>query len=530
MKLLNEDQILDPSFRAMVIDEIMGSENVERKRDAKKRYDIYKDKTKKYVVENLSNEGLKPTTVAQMENRAANVSIVKKVVNKRARAYVGGVNRSTDSEAKNIQLAAVEDYLDYDSKMKKSDRFRDLYKNCALYFVPEQAEFDDKLGLNMMVLSPWQYDVIEDATDRERAKVVVLSDYADTANSQHAYRSTSDAKVHDAPIASSSDGIDNIIADSPDDAGSGDRILFTWWSDSYHFVTDQTGMIIRERTSEEMENPIGVLPFTMISEDQDGQFWAEGGEDLIEGSVLINTIITDMFFISKLQGYGQVVVSGKNLPAHMEVGPNNALILEYDPENEDPKPEFQIVSSNPPIDQWLRSIEQYIALLLTTNNLSTSTIKMSLDGQSFPSGIAMLIDQAEVSAEMQDNREQYMDYERRNWVIITRWINFLNEGNYGSQKLAEIGTLDPMEPINVKFNEMKATVSEAEKLDNLKKRKDLGINEMVDLIMLDNPDMSHDDAIEKLARISEEKMQRLSSAFAGAIAQNEEEDDDAGEG
>jgi len=526
MKVFNEDDILNIEFRRQIIEEITGSENVARKREAKKRYEIYKDKTKKYVIENLKNEGLKETTVAQMENRAANVSIVKKIVNKRARSYVGGVQRSTDDELATGKVNAMENMLDYDSKMKKSDRFRDLYKNCAIYFVPEIDDLSSKFRLKMMILSPWQYDVIEDARDREKAKVVVLSDYSETASYSSASRSESDAKLHDGPIASSSDGIDNAIADHPNDAGADGNITFTWWSDTHHFVTDEAGQVIPDRSPEMQDNPIGILPFTMISEDQDGEFWAQGGDDLIEGAVLINTIITDMFFISKMQGYGQIVVSGKNLPTFMETGPNNAIFLEYDPGNEDPKPDFEIVSSSPPIDQWLRSIEQYVALLLTTNNLSTSTIKMSLDGQTFPSGIAMIIDMAEVSAEMQDNREQFEDSERRNWFIIALWTSLLIEKNQADKKLLAIGSMDPDVDVNVKFTEQKATVSEAEKLDNLDKRKNLGINEMVDLIKIDNPDMDDKQALEKLTRIAAERLQRMNISFVKEQNADDPKDED----
>jgi len=528
MKLFTEDQILDQGFRAQVIAEIMAPENVARKREAKKRYDLYKDKTKKYVLENLKKEGLFDETIAQMENRASNISILKKVVDKRARAYVGGVTRETESETKDIQIAALTDYLDYDSKMKKSDRFRDLYKNCAIYFVPENEEMENgKLGLKMMVLSPWQYDAIEDATDREKARVIVLSDFSETANFIHSPRTESDAKLHDGPIASSSDGIDNVIADHHTDAGADDCMTFTWWSDNYHFVTGESGAINGKMTPrEDRANPIEILPFTTIAEDQDGEFWAEGGEDLVEGSILVNTIITDMFYIARLQGYGQTVITGKNLPATLAIGPNNALIMEYDPAKEDPKPEFEIVSATPPIDQWLKSIEQYIALLLTTNNLSTSSVKMSLDGQSFPSGIAMVIDMAEVSSDISDNREQFSDVEKRNIFIVTRWINYLNDQSFGTKAMSDIGTIDPDIPVTTRFHELKATITEAEKLENLKKRKELGINEMVDLIMIDNPDMTPEQATKKLANIMREKVEQISSAMIGNIKTEDKDIED----
>ena len=73
--------------------------------------------------------------------------------------------------------------------------------------------------------------------------------------------------------------------------------------------------------------------------------------------------------------------------------------------------------------------------------------------------------------------------------------------------------------------EMVAALTEKEKLENLKARKELGINEMIDLIMIDNPDMDANQAREKLLRISEENLQRLNSAFAGSMTEEETNDD-----
>ena len=44
-RLITEDQILDPEFRAKVIKEITATENVTRKKEHLKRYEVYKDQT-----------------------------------------------------------------------------------------------------------------------------------------------------------------------------------------------------------------------------------------------------------------------------------------------------------------------------------------------------------------------------------------------------------------------------------------------------------------------------------------------------
>jgi len=56
VKIREEKQILDKDFRALVLSDIRGNENQERKEDAKKRYEIYKDNVKKYVLESFNEE------------------------------------------------------------------------------------------------------------------------------------------------------------------------------------------------------------------------------------------------------------------------------------------------------------------------------------------------------------------------------------------------------------------------------------------------------------------------------------------
>ena len=72
--------------------------------------------------------------------------------------------------------------------------------------------------------------------------------------------------------------------------------------------------------------------------------------------------------------------------------------------------------------------------------------------------------------------------------------------------------------VGIKYTELKPAVTEGEKLDNLKKRKDLGLNRQVELIRMDDPDLSVEDAELKLKEINEEKMaraQQFTNTFMG---------------
>lgn len=526
MKLHKEEQILDPVFRQKVIKEMMGSENLERKKEHMKRYEIYKDKTKQWVTKYLENEGLKPETVAQMSSRAANISLCRKVVDKLARTYAGAVERDGGDEIVTEQVSDLSRLLKFDEKMKKSDRYLELHRNNLIQVVPEPTGESDpdseknKYRLKMRVLAPWQYDVIEDANDNELMRVVILSDFTDEGNIEA--RSQYEAGVHNTSIHKRSDGVDNIIADDPKDKG---HAKIVWWTKNYHFTTNLKGMILKDDGNLENLNPIGMLPFVNNADQQDGEFWAQGGDDLIEGSILVNKLMTDMFYIAYLQGYGQIVISGKNLKDTYQLGPNNAVLLEHDPDRNDPAPNFQIVSANPPLDGWMRMIEQYVALLLTTNNLSPGNISMKLDANQFPSGIAMLIEQSESTMDVSDKQKAYMNLERELWDIVSQWHRLYFETQELDEEFQAIPPLPEDLDLSVKFSESKPVITEKEKLELMKLKKDLGIADMLDLIKMDNPDLSDEAAEEKLLKLTEEKLKRAQAFALPSSSSSEDEDE-----
>jgi hypothetical protein len=533
MKLVKEEQILEPEFRKAVISEIRGTENVDRKNRSLRRYEVYRDKTVKWVVHALMREGLRYETIQKMKNRASNIAICRKIVNKLARVYSCGVLRADLITPENDE--AIEDLaklLDFNKKQKKSDKYRQLFKNCVIQFVPELDTMESsKLGkevfkLKQKVLAPWQYDVIEDVADHEMPKVYILTDF--TERHQFARQAPWDdpfAKGRNSGLQIStnvdrvkvSDFKDQVIADNREDQGMSNR-TFIFWSDKYHFTTDDSGKLIQELSPEGLINPIGIMPFINIAEDQDGEFWAEGGEDLVDGAVLVNLLITDRNAIAYQQGWGQLVVTGSKLDKSIEGGPHQAIVLESEDDKNPPNATY--INSGAPLDAWAQLIEQYVALLLSTNNLSPRNIAGKLEGVSFPSGISLLIEHSESTESVEDKQDMYSCAERLEWDIIARWQNYLLEKNALNSKFSTVKPLKDPE-VTVKFLDAKPVITEKEKLEVIKMRKELGINEQIDLILIDNPELTKEEAEEKLKKIIEEKLNRISKFVIKNAKENE---------
>lgn len=502
-KITKESDILDENIRKLIIREILSVENNNRKHEAYKAYQCYKDNTKEYVVRMLKKQ-FDPETVDQMSYSITNLAFVRKAIDKLARVYKYGVERESDSEDATNAIKEASKISKVDQCFKKTNRYLKLTKNCLQYIVPKKIGFDDEEELytiKPIAMPPYLYDVVELPDDREKLGVVILSDYIPTKD-EVLYKKNPALRIQEADSTGNyplSDQNDSVIADDPRDQKNNDG-NFIFWSKNYHFTCNKHGEII----SIETENPIGMLPFVNYAEDQDGCFWARGGEDLVDGGVTLNCMVTNIQHIAIQQGYGQIVMSGANLPRNLKIGPDKIVYLERK-NTEEPEPKFEFATANPPLDQLRGLVEMYCALLLTTNNLSTSGVSTQLNGgSSFPSGIAMMLDKSESLEDIEDQRQIFIDNEPEFWKIYSEWHRL-----YKSQKLLEPSLDDISFPdnfeITVKFGQPKPIITEKERLEIIKQKLEMNLIGKLDALRSEYPNMDDEQLKKKLEELIEEK-------------------------
>lgn len=536
MRIKFESDLLKPEIRKQIIEEIEGRENLLRKYEAYRRHQCFKDKTKDFVVELLLRQ-FDLETVEEMRYALANISIVKKVVGKLARVYSNGVERTiSDDENATKNLKELEKKLDVNTAVQKTNRFLKLHRNVDLFIKPcptYESETSVKWGIKLEVLAPHLYDVVEDYYDRTKAMCVILSDYQPPCT-QLAQMDGRRSPVPLTTIVSDAkaDQKDQVIADSPQDQRSydGENKTYVFWSKKYHFTCNRQGEIIQDENNPDNKNPMGVFNHINFAIDQDGSFWAEGGDDMIDGAVLINALITHTNHVGTVQGYGQFYMTGENLPRSVKVGPTKAIIAEYK-KDEQAKPEMGFLNANPQLDSLRGLIEMYIALYLTTNNLSTSGVSTQLSsGKDMASGIAMIIDKAESLEDVQDQRQVFIDKEPDMWEAINAELKTYGDGNL----LEELKGLqlpdDFKKNFNIKFHDPTPIMSETEKLQNMKLRQELGIDSLISIMMKDDPSLTEKQAEEKLEKILKQKiMEKMIEQEAMTEAGIEYTDEEGGD-
>lgn len=502
MKLLNEEQLLDPAFRAKVLKEIKSPWNIARKNESNKRQEVYKDKTVKYVMLKLKRELKLADTLTLIENRASNISICKKIINKIGRVYAQPPKRETGNEKSDLQIEELAKLLNFNTKQKKVDRLTRLHKNCMPWFYPE-AIGDGTYRLCQKVLNPSQFDVIPKANNPLEPGCVILNDFRDSRDFQIPIGSGPQVTALEGSRVRSE--TDPTIAVGANAIDADENKIFIWWSNKYHFTTDNKGNIIKAASPEDYLNPIEIIPGVSSAEDQDESYWADGGEDLVDGAILINTMITDRNAILFIQGWGQMVITGTKIPDEFIAGPHHAMVLRYDKDKGEEKPEVSFVTSGAPLADWMSTIEQTVALLLSTNNLSPSTVAGKLDPNQLASGIAMLIDRSDSTDSITDKQTEFYWIELKEWEIIKRFQNLYSKLNILSQEFKAVGPIAEDVRVQVKFPEDSGEiVSRSDDLDNKKKEKEIGVSSVIDLIMKENPGMNRQDAEKRALEIKDD--------------------------
>lgn len=514
MKLTRESDILDINKRAKIIQEIEGQENRARKYEAYKRYQCYKDMTNHYVLSYLLRQ-FESNTVNEMRYALSNISFVRKVVDKLARVYSNGVERiiSGDEEATK-KLKEIEKLFKLTETMKTTNRFLKLQKNVDVFVKPypcyEGTSTVPKYKVNLETLQPYLYDALESEYDRTKPIAIVLSDYTHPSTDLADLDSRNSKVPVVTPLGSvRADNVDQSIANSPEDKGANQsNKRYVFWSKSYHFTTDSGGNILpNDKGEKRNDNALKSFNHINFAIDQDGSFWAKGGNDLIDGAILLNAVITHTTHVGVTQGYGQFYMTGENLPRMIKVGVTKSILVEYKGSEQQAKPELGFLSANPQLDALRSLIEMYIALYLTTNNLSTSGVSTQLNGsQSIASGIALLLDMAESLEDVHDQRQVFIDNE----VHIVKAINETLKayGNNLAEEYKDLILPDGFEKnYIVKFNDATPIMTEKEKLEVLKMRKDMGLDTRIGMIMRDDPSLNEEQAEEKLLKLIEQEIE-----------------------
>lgn len=505
-------------IRSAVIKEIKGEENKRRKAESLRRFEVYKERQQRFIVEKLESE-FSRKTVDEMR-KILSVNLAPRMINELASIYQNPPEReftdATDDELK--QIDALYESVKADVKLLQANRYFKLNDQCAIQIVPRSQK------LQARVLLPHQYDVIPDANDPEKAFAYIVSvfdkhEYINNNNSGD----LSNPNKYVSPYKSAEliDSQNQKIADADDYKASLER--YEVWTDQLNFIMDGNGKILSETT----ENVIGKLPFIDIAVEKDFEYFVRRGNGIVDFAIDFGAQLSDVANIIRMQGYAQAIVYSDKQPTDMVIGPNHILFMEIDPNRPELKPSFEFASPNADLASSMEFLEMTLRLFLTSKGIDPKTLSGKMEGKSFASGIERMLSMLDKFSASKADIELFRYAEYQMFDLMRLWSNAY-QGNF--EVLGEElqgGQIREEVKLNVNFNEPQAIQTKIEKEDSVIKLLKEGLVTKRRALM-DLYDVDEQMADQMAEEIEEEKQLRV-EVMQETMAQDQVPNEDQAE-
>jgi hypothetical protein len=471
--------MLSLEYASKIISEIESTPNQERKRNAYKSYEIREGLLAKYVTARLAEMFPK----SYMNYSVADYSILKKIVQKKAKAYKEAPIRSLENEADTQEYQELLKDNCFNTAMKEIDTLLNEHKYCALavfpYFETSMDEVTEKLiGYDFIPMAPYMYDVVKNQKGETEVFVLSYPDQTITIGSNP-----------NLDIAQSSS------------ANEGDVRSYVFWTEKEHRVFKAKGrgkdLTIWEEViigNENGVNPYGEIPIIDLPFSYDPNYPVPSplGRQTIELNALLS-----VYLQSGSMQVGQMVLK---YPSDQSIetvtsGIFTGMKLPQSKNPDDPETTAEYISPNPDLAGHKESIMTFMNMILDEQGIQGNQVINP--NETFSSGVDRMLASADVQQIIEENQEKYLDLEHEVFELVKKINEKLGGYKYTSSDLT------------VKFQKPKMMISDSEKLDNLKKKKDLGIFDNWELLIDYNPNLSEQEARAKLEALTADRLKSV---------------------
>lgn len=274
-------------------------------------------------------------------------------------------------------------------------------------------------------------------------------------------------------------------------ASDASKTTYSDWTATGFQRRDSQGRRIQLPTNPSGENPYGVLPFVPLFDRlPDSNFFLPGGDDLIGSQKALNVGLVNLFRSIELQAHGQAVAKGLPVGDPIATGPDKVILLP-------PDGSFSYAAPNAPIQDILSSLEFLMRQTAATNDVGADVFDLSKRAES---GSAKSVERMDLREARQDDIALWRRYELRLFEVIKAVVNTHSPG-----------TIPEGATLRIDFAELADVITEAELLENLKAKAELGVSSPVDALLALNPDgfTTRDDAYRELQRRKAETQELL---------------------
>jgi hypothetical protein len=500
--------------RLKIINVIKSDNNKKRKANSLRQFRCYSDNLDQYVQERLLQSFSEETF--KMMPVISSINLVKRITDQSSSIYNMPPKREFSNLDKEAEAKVRAIYADgqFDNKLLRCNRFYTLQAQNHLY-----VKLSDK-KLDLVPLLQHNIDAIPADENPEVADAYVVANFdrqnynqppsSYSATSATGFRGTSDAGYISPNIVNSA------IADTEDYKATVER--YTHWSKDYNFIYNGKGDLIGE--DKDISNPIEMIPIIDVYQYKDFTYFVEQGSGVVEFCIEYNVSLTDLMFISRLQGFAQACISGDkevlDKMTAVQLGPAHIIKLPNSPVD-GKETKMQFLNRGSDITGSQSSIEMLISNFLTSKGIDPKTISGKGDSQKYASGTERLLAMIERFESSRADYDLFKNVEARVYELVKAYVNkysgteFLDEKYW--MKIPEDSE------VSVDFKRPELVQGEDERTSTIVKKIDAGLMSKVEAIM-DLRSVTREKAEEVLKSI-----QKDNASFVGALVNNLEDQD-----
>lgn len=504
---------LDIEDRKKVIAEIHGMNNKYRKSVSLKQFEVYQGRMEQFIKESLLAQ-YKHTTVREMPIVSC-INVQRKIVQSKATIYKHGVARNFTNLTDKQKAIVDQVYKDMMANIK-------LCQSNKGYIYQEQSigqivPINGKLTMRVFVMH--QIDAISNAANPDYADGFIISvfdrgDYL-TDSSHDKDRDTATGYIgrsnrENTINTQKTDG----VATRQDYKGVLNKYIV--WTKDYNFMMDGNGYVIDPVTGayvsvdESALSEYSIMPFFEASREKDFEYFVRPSNSLTDFTIQYNSRMSDESSAIKLQTYSVAVLKcpSELQPNIQVVGPS--MLLKLPTDDPDKVVDFSFVSPSTSISEISGANDKFLNNFLTSEGLTSSAVNSGGTGERYASALdryIAIVDRMEAHV---DDYEVYKRVEVEVWNIVRAWLNALNGTNQLDKKYW-CGKIADDSEIEVTYEKPKMIRTEAELIDSIQKKLDMGLMTRVEAIMLLR-DVDEDQAIEIYNKIQEENNKEMVDA------------------
>lgn len=480
--------LLNQELLNMIAQDLTSQNERKIRNDFYDRHLMYNGKSLEVIKKSFRAEFKKKDTIDQLETRITPINLTAKIINKLSGVYAEAPFRypidQNDIDQELIGL--YEDELKINTVMKEANRQFNQFKTFLLeFFIDEKAQCPGIRSLPRHTYKVYSVDTVRPE-------------------------------------------VPNIFCKIIKDSIEPKEMIISVCTDESWVVIDGAGNTIPDKMVNNPDglNPYGIAPY-IFGNKSSSTLYPEQDDDLHRMAIVIPVLLSDLNLATKFQCWSIIAVIGGTI-GDVPFSPNSIIEI---PNNVDgTAPSIEVVKPTVDTDKIITLVTNLITLLLSTNDLSSNTIRTAISGaQDLASGISKAVDSAETAGVIKEQQQYFNQIEYALWdMLANHLVPYWREKGLLEPELDTAFTEDF--DLGIIYKDPKASMTPKERIEIESMKLEKGFTTLKRALVEIYPEMNETEIDILAQEIKAEKLDTLARQLDGLQADSQMADQSNGSG